>query len=94
MGFSGCQRTDSAPIPSYGFLMEEIEQCKLIEALKKLIQGEESLVRQVKHTIDVVDERLHHAHPAEAIPSADSSRDKTQRRPLLNNHHEKMVAGF
>ena len=56
--------------------MEEVEQNKLIDVLKKLIQGDEALVRQMKRTIAVVDENLHHAKKPNPDLSADSDRDK------------------
>jgi len=55
--------------------MEKVEQSPLIDALKKLIQGEEALVQQVKRTIDVVDKTLHHEKPRPE-QSPESDRDK------------------
>jgi hypothetical protein len=56
--------------------MEKVEQNKLIDTLKKLIRGDEALVRQMKRTIAVVDENLHHPKPPEPGQASESDRDK------------------
>jgi hypothetical protein len=56
--------------------VEKLEQSPLIEALKKLIQGEDAMLLQVKRTIDVVDKTLHHEKLGPE-QSPESDRDKS-----------------
>ena len=59
------------------FGVEAVRQDELIETLKKLIQGDKALVRQMRRTIEVVDRKLdlHRKIIAEARKNPQSGRD-------------------
>ena len=75
MGRSGEKPTDADAFRGYGVRVEDVRQNELIETLKKLIQGEKALVRQMKRTIAVVDETLHPKSVGRPDEISNSDRD-------------------